>query len=71
MSTKKRKNSKQKERRNVCNFCNPEPANIILYLIGTLIMIYSLWFHKLQWFLVGLIPLLIGHYYQYKNGKNN
>ena len=66
MSTKKRKSSKQKEKVCQCNFCHSAPINLILYLIGIIIIIYSLSFHKLQWLLVGLIPLLVGHYYQYK-----
>ncbi len=69
MSTKKKKLVKKLEREDEMKynvFCIRHPVNMVLHVMGLIIFIYSLWFHKLQWVPIGLIPILAGHIYQYK-----
>jgi hypothetical protein len=35
--------------------------NKILLVIGTIIIMYGLWFNDLRWALFGIIPMLIGY----------
>ena len=46
-----------------------DPLNIVLHLIGLIVIIYGAWFHELLWIILGFIPPIIGHWWEYIKGK--
>jgi len=45
------------------------PMNQTLHLIGFIIMIYGAWFHNIFWLLSGIIPMLIGYWWEVVHTK--
>lgn len=50
-------------------FFHMGPMNQTLHLIGFIIMIYGAWFHNIFWLLSGIIPMLIGYWWEVVHTK--
>jgi uncharacterized membrane protein len=42
----------------------PDGLTLTLYLITFILMIFGAWYHKLNWILMGFIPVLVALWHQ-------
>ena len=65
----KRKKQKKVEEYNNFIFPHKDPMNLALHVIGFIIIIYGAWFNNVLWMLLGLIPMIIGYWWEKVNQK--
>lgn len=65
----KKKSKKNPIQYNNFIFSNQDPMNLALHVIGFIIIIYGAWFNNVLWMLLGLIPMVIGHWWEKVNRK--
>mgnify|MGYP005650295719 CR=1 FL=1 len=65
----KKKSKKTPTQYNNFIFSQNNPMNLALHVIGLIIIIYGAWFNNVLWMLLGLIPMLVGHWWEKTDKK--